>query len=288
MGNKGRFCQLGLAIAAWSAIAVGCGDSTPTPAPRCPWDERVRAQALDKIDLLLAIDNSASMADKQELFKDAVPALINALLAPDCTDGVTQVKPTGSGSTLECPSGYRFGFPPVHDLHIGIVTSSLGGGGAQDICEPGSGAPAPPVGDRHDNDRGRLINRTKPASGTVEPPVNNAKPLDNNGGNFLAWLPPGEVKNNGKPDPNVTKEPDITTFIKDFQDLAVGVQEYGCGLEAQLESWYTSSSSPTRTTPSSSTRRSTRRRATSTASTRPSSSSARTSCAATRSSPSSC
>jgi hypothetical protein len=47
------------------------------------------------------------------------------------------------------------------------------------------------------------------------------------------------VKQNAKePDPNVTKEPDPATFIADFQDLAKGVQELGCGLEAQLESWY--------------------------------------------------
>ena len=235
MGFQRTFCQLGLSITALFAIAVGCGDS-PVAGPTCPAAAApTRQLGIDKVDLLFAIDNSASMADKQQLFKDAVPDLVNALLTPDCSDGVTHVKATSSGGALLCPKGFSLLSAPAHDLHIGIVTSSLGGGGAPDVCEAGSGAPPPPVGNRHDDDRGHLVNRT---SGTAEPPVDHARPIDTKGGNFLAWLPPGDVKNVGKPAPNVTEEADVATVIKDFQDLAVGVQEYGCGLEAQLESWY--------------------------------------------------
>jgi hypothetical protein len=245
--KNARRSKLGrsLAVVGMAAGVLGIGCLTRPVQPGEPTTktnivEVIKQQAVDKLDILFMIDNSASMGDKQDLLKEAVPDLVSRLLTPDCenqADKTQHQKPTGT-TTLTCPDGWQLEFPPVHDMHIGIVTSSLGGGGATDICEAGSGAPAPPVGNRHDNDQGRLINRTKPASGTTEPPVLNAKPLDNNGGNFLAWLPPGEPKNQGKPDPNVTKEPDAATFIKDFQDLAVGVQEYGCGLEAQLESWY--------------------------------------------------
>jgi hypothetical protein len=61
--------------------------------------------------------------------------------------------------------------------------------------------------------------------------LDDAKPLDGNGGNFLAWVPASEK-------PNVKDLPDVNTLAVDFTELVVGVQQHGCGLEAQLESWY--------------------------------------------------
>ncbi len=239
MRNRAGIRQLGLAFLGLVATVVGCQSSDvvggePTTKPKPP--VKLDGQPIDKIDLLFAIDNSASMGDEQDLLEDAVPELISRLLTPDCVDDPSQVtqrqKQNPDGS---CPNGLKLEFPPVHDLHVGIVTSALGGGGSPDICD-GSGS-VPTGVTRHDNDKGELINRTKP-NGGGEGTINNAKPVDGNGGNFLAWLPASEPKNQGKPAPNVTPEPSVTQLQTDFQSLVVGVQEYGCGLEAQLESWY--------------------------------------------------
>ena len=114
---------------------------------------------LDKVDLLFAIDNSASMGDKQDLLALAVPVLVGRLLNPNCVDtDVTHdlhagerlhersarartATSTGNGGAGQCfvPGDNGGGdnqctsiantkaeFPPVHDMHIGIVSSSLG------------------------------------------------------------------------------------------------------------------------------------------------------------------
>ena len=206
---------------------------------------------IDKIDLLFAIDSSASMGDKQELFAQAVPALLHRLIEPDCISTNLSCTQTGDCASLgtggqcdtsrgvcfvpssaaACPAGTKIEFPPVHDIHIGIVSSSLGGGGSPDVCVEQASDPT------HQNDKGHLLNRTK---GTPEGSIANAKPLNGTGGDFLAWLPASNPLNAGKPDPNVTKYGDgeQTALVTDFQSLVTGVQEHGCGLEAQLESWY--------------------------------------------------
>ena len=217
-------------------------------------DVPIAQDRVDKVDLLFAIDNSASMGDKQQLLADAVPLLVGRLLEPNCvaTDpnlacasasdcaslGASAQCDTSKslgvcfvpGSMATCPTGTKAEFPAVHDMHIGIVSSSLGGGGG-DVCAEQAGDPT------HQNDRGHLLNRTK---GTPEGSIPNAAPLDGSGGDFLAWLPSSNPANAGKPDPNVTKyvEGQQSALVADFQKLVTGVQETGCGLEAQLESWY--------------------------------------------------
>ncbi len=237
-----RALRRGLAVIGLTAAALHFGCLTRPISQIEPSDKAIvhtelRQEAVDKVDILFAIDNSASMGDKQELFKDAVPDLIHRLLAPDCesADHKTKVPSANVGGTLGCPTGYALEFPPVHDLHIGVVTSALGGGGSPDVCV-GNG-PVPPGVTRHDDDHGRLVRRTKPVSG-VEGTVERAKPVAGDGGGFLAWLPSAAPENAGKPAPNVTVEPDESTLEVDFQSLVSGVQEYGCGLEGQLESWY--------------------------------------------------
>ncbi|EYF06119.1 Hypothetical protein CAP_2309 [Chondromyces apiculatus DSM 436] len=48
--------------------------------------ERLTQSAVDKIDILLAIDNSISMADKQDILALAVPDLVEGLVNPPCVD----------------------------------------------------------------------------------------------------------------------------------------------------------------------------------------------------------
>ena len=141
----------GLAIAGIATGVLGIGCLTRPVQPGEPttktnFNAVVKQQAVDKLDILFAIDNSSSMGDKQDLLREAVPDLVSRLLTPDCenqADKTQHQKPTGT-TTLTCPDGWQLEFPPVHDMHIGIVTSSLGGGGAPDICEAGSGAPLRP------------------------------------------------------------------------------------------------------------------------------------------------
>ena len=93
----------------------------------------VHNQSVDKVDLLFMIDNSASMGDKQNLLAAAVPDMITRLIQPNCVDAMGNiVGQSDSGGLGTCTMG-TVEFPPVHDMHIGIVTSSLGGRGG-DQC----------------------------------------------------------------------------------------------------------------------------------------------------------
>ncbi len=197
----------------------------------------VRQAAVDKVDILFAVDNSASMGDKQLLLAQAVPDLLNRLVTPNCVDDTGRV--LGTTTDGKCAQG-KAEFQPVHDMHIGIVSSSLGGRGS-DVCD---GTDSVGTGStRHDNDNGHLLKRGSSVTGTgAAQTIDTAEhdTPDMGASNYLAWFPSVEA-NNGKRDPEGTtpvKGPDPATLIKDFQEAVGGVHEYGCGLEAQLESWY--------------------------------------------------
>lgn len=217
---------LGL-VGSLGALAEGCL-SRPAinqePTTKTNFTAVVRQASIDKVDLLVMIDNSASMGDKQEILRLAVPDLVNRLVNPFC------VRPDGSvvSSSVDgkCNEG-KIEFPPVHDMHLGIVTSSLGGKGG-DQCDDQAPSPLNPQLDRHNNDRAHLINR----AGDNETPVQEAQPT-----NFLAWFPQVEA-NDGKPVPPVTAIRQAEDLAGRFQELVSGVHEYGCGYEAMLESWY--------------------------------------------------
>lgn len=225
---------------AWSTTALmlgaagtGClsrpvGQQPPTT--KVNFTSTVSQQAVDKVDLLFAIDNSASMGDKQAILADAVPDLINGLLKPRCVD--SEGKPSPGGETADpagnkenrygCPANHEPEFKPVSDMHIGVVSSSLGNFGG-DVC---------PATNPRTNDRGHLLN-FKQGGGEVE----LAKP-----GNFLAWFPQAEENNDEKRHPPPAKP--IRTIegaeglTENFRELVKGVDQNGCGLEAQLESVY--------------------------------------------------
>src|SRR5207249_479842 len=116
----------------------------------------VRQQAVDKIDLLFDIDNSASMGDKQEFLKKAIPDLIKRLVQPYCVDQADASKIVGTTDTMgNCAAG-KPEFPPVHNMHIGVVTSALGPRGG-DACPPAEKTASGLL--KHNDDQGRLINR---------------------------------------------------------------------------------------------------------------------------------
>ena len=56
------------------------------PTTKVNFTSTVSQQAVDKVDLLFAIDNSASMGDKQQYLAEAIPDLITRLVTPNCVD----------------------------------------------------------------------------------------------------------------------------------------------------------------------------------------------------------
>jgi hypothetical protein len=196
----------------------------------------LHGKAVDKIDLLFMIDNSASMGDKQALLAQAIPDMITRLVTPYCVDPAGSVLGR-SDTNGQCSEG-RSEFPAVHDMHIGIVTSSLGGRGGNQ-CPVSAMSEASMGLSAHNDDHGRLVNR----GGATESPVPNA---GSSAQNFLAWYPPvtANKASNSNPPPPVPPETAVGasgmagTLIGDFASMIGGVHEHGCGFEAQNEAWY--------------------------------------------------
>ena len=152
-----------------------------------------------KVDLLLMIDDSRGTLDKQQLLRSSLPDLLTRLVSPRCIDAAGQV--VGSSTGGACASG-RPEFVPVTDLHVGFVSSSLGSGGG-DIC----------ADQGKQNGAAHLLQQG--ADGNVLPDA---------AAGFLAFGP-GAIT-----DPSVLRA--------DLTELIAGLGQAGCGLEAQLESWY--------------------------------------------------
>ena len=169
-------------------------------------------EVIDKIDLLFMIDNSQSMGDKQALLAKAVPQLVNRLVVPRCVNAAGDVK-TRTSPTENCPDGFAAEFRAVKDIHVAVITSSLGAhGAATPVPGCGGGAPA--------NDRALLLPKVR-----TTPPL--ASYADSG---FLAWdpdqrlMPPGDA--------------DSQHLGQQFGDMVKAAGEGGCGYEASLESWY--------------------------------------------------
>jgi hypothetical protein len=179
--------------------------------------ERLTQSGVDKIDLLLTIDNSASMADKQAILAEAVPDLVERLVNPNCVDPETgaAIPDQPANPTQDCPPiGERRSereFPPIQDINVGVISSSLGGLTAA-VCD---GVSNPAVGA---NDKGHLLTRT---------PSGEDPTYENLG--FLAWDPAGNKK-------SPPGDGDVSTFSGKLRDLVVGVDQTGCGFEMPLES----------------------------------------------------
>jgi hypothetical protein len=209
---------------------------------------------IDKLDLLFMIDNSASMGDKQVYLEQAVPELIAQLIAPECVDA--SGNPTGGKSDVNgnCPAGGSPVFPPVHDMHIGIVSSSLGPrlgdqtsqGSKYGACLSAAtvtigGSPIPD----HNDDQAHLLNRASETSIGVAQCANGQCPgfpatdtLSDAPEGFLEWFP-AVASNAGKsPGAGASHVTVTSDLVDDFSDLTAGVQSFGCGIESQLESWY--------------------------------------------------
>ena len=198
------------------------------PTTKITFSQEQRVQAVDKIDLLLAIDNSSSMKDKQEFLAQAVPKLVARLVTPDCVETAPDgsKRTTGAAVTDElgegtCPNGGRPEFKPITDIHVGIVSSSLGNFGATGsdaVCDTA-----------HADDHAALLGRALGEDG-------NPVAIATEPQSFLAWFP--EVtKNAAKPSPAAPYR-ELSKLNESFAALVRGVSDEGCGFEAQLESMY--------------------------------------------------
>ena len=204
-----------LALTSVSIVGSGCLDrpvapSAPLVTARVM--EQVKQNKVNKIDLLFMIDNSSSMADKQTILSEAVPQLVKRLIEPLCVDRDTG-EPKGPPVNNQCTVGV-LDFEPIKDIHIGIISSSLGPHGADNkVCDDASDS----RGDPHNNDRGHLIHRG-PSNGTVATYRNKG---------FLLYNPTID---------DAIRTP--TAVIEPFKSMVTGVGQHGCGYEASLESVY--------------------------------------------------
>ena len=182
--------------------------------------ESIPSGRVEKIDLLLAIDNSISMADKQKILAEAVPVLVGRFVNPVCIDPTENPVPSESiprpaSVDEDCPIIDKGGtqvqtereFKPIRDIHVGIISSSLGDLG-NGLCTEGA----------EGNDKGHLIHRD---AGLADIPT-----FKNRG--FLAWDPDGKYGDKTA----------LTDFQDTFREMVVGVGQKGCGFEMSLESIY--------------------------------------------------
>ncbi|WP_437811616.1 hypothetical protein [Sorangium sp. So ce1078] len=228
----------GLLIAG-TGSAFGCLNrpiATNEPRTTSTIVERLTQSSVDKIDLLLAIDNSGSMADKQDILATAIPDLVQGLVNPRCIHkNGTEAPRTVSSPNEDCPPDFKREFEPVKDIHIGIISSSLGGHGSG-ACQAMTSA--------SNVDMAHLLARTDEDS-----TMNDIPTYLNRG--FLAWDPdqkkedaPGQTgtpdEDDGEADIEGDTNADLndTSLVEQLTAMVKGTGQAGCGFEAQLESVY--------------------------------------------------
>lgn len=166
-----------------------------------------------KIDLLFVVDNSRNVEVPQDLFAKSLPYLFDRLTHPACVNGLGNVVATTAQPDDPCPVGERE-FSPRDDIHIGVISTSLGGHGA-DVCSENSPTFNPIM-----NDKGHLLSRDE-----------NGGPVPTYAGmGFLAWDPGQALSPPG--------ESDSAAVLGKLDKMVRGVGLGGCGFESSLESTY--------------------------------------------------
>ncbi len=238
--------SLAVATCAVLGLVGGCLTrpvEASNPITKTNFITSIATGTIDKVDLLFDIDNSASMGDKQAYLAKAIPDLLTRLVQPNCVDANMNVtgKASLSGTCADPSSNAEF--PPVHNMHIGIVSSSLGSRlGNQ--CQPDAMQTTPQgMIPRHNDDEAHLLNRTADPNNLTnytEGTLADAPPIDD----FLDWFPPASINPSNAgitytgPTPVSIGPGDGSVLSSDFQQLVTGVHQFGCGIESQLESWY--------------------------------------------------
>jgi hypothetical protein len=139
-------------------------------------------QTSTKLDVLLVVDNSRSMFNKQQLLADSVGDLVSQLTSL------------------------------TSDIHVGVISSSLGGHGA-DTCSR-----AIPTFNPEEDDKAHLLGKVRSGLSSY------------NGAGFLKWDPQDRASPPG--------ESNIAAFMQALQAHILSAGEIGCTFEAPLEAMY--------------------------------------------------
>jgi hypothetical protein len=173
-----------------------------------------------KLDLLFVVDNSPSMADKQTFLQQAVPAMLIRLLIPNCVDANGVPNGSSADANGACFNGTPE-FTPVDDIHIGVVSSSLGGRGK--TCTPGT------TTNPFDDDRGELVGSLRHTGTAADGTDINYSTYGNLG--FLAW----DAQGTANDPPGLSDRVDLAVA---FQKMIAAAGEQGCRYESPQEAWY--------------------------------------------------
>jgi hypothetical protein len=188
--------------------ACGSGTQAATASSLGPLgtatDADLQAPGARPLDLLFVIDNSRSMAEKQSLLGQ-VANVLDRFVHPACVDSAGNQFPSPAPGAA-CADGQRLQFEPVRDVHLGVITTSLGDGGANVAC-PTEAAFPQFVEDRVD--MAHLLDTL---------PRGAAAGTDG----FVRWRA-GE---------------DVAAATEQFGNLLAAAGETGCGWEMPLEAWY--------------------------------------------------
>ncbi len=209
----------------------GTGAAGGVGAGRNAFVDTLNLGQVNKVDLLFMVDNSIAMADKQSLLAASIPALVKRLTSPSCVDtSGSAVAGSPADPAAACPAGSTREFAPIADIHVGVVTSSLGGHGDTLTCPSND---ADPVGEQMDDHAHLIATRPRFASENAKPMYTGTpfQPPDPNG--FLDWNPGGSGG-----------ALDVGQFVTTFQMMVTASSEFGCGLESQLEAVYRFLSDP--------------------------------------------
>jgi hypothetical protein len=218
-GRVRSFVRLGLvSLAGIVGAASGCLDRPVGPLGPETTSlivDKISQDRVDKIDLLFMVDNSVSMADKQQILQAAVPDLVSRLVNPVCVDGAGDQFPdlTPADPNAECPDGYGREFEKIDNINIGVISSSLGGFGSTS----GACANSAEAGDQK-QDMAHLVGSLP--RGVMA--LGGSAAANAMGHGFVEWRP----------------NSDSGTFTTAFQNLVAATGEFGCGYEASLEAWY--------------------------------------------------
>jgi hypothetical protein len=220
----------------WAAPAILLGMGVVAPAclsrpidtiePRTTANFTIEVDnnKVDKIDILLAIDDSGSMKDKQTILAEAVPRLVESLVNPACVadDAESGLAPvTPETPTDDCPAEMHREFDPILDIHIGIVSSSVGFASIQVQVQSG-------VSPQSCNATGGNPDRRAHLVADVLEGEEEVETYEDSG--FLAWDPEQKLSPPG--------ENDLAKLTDNLRRMVRGVGQDGCGFEASLESWY--------------------------------------------------
>jgi hypothetical protein len=203
---------LALGASACAGVTQTSPDSSAGPPPlvELPLVEVGPQVQANKLDVLFVIDNSESMDDKSAVLVQSLPAFVAQLVNPPCVDsnGVL-VDPQPASGSDPCAAGAR-ARPAVTDMHLGVITSSLGGHGGSVCSEPAAGAVDP-----HLDDQAELI------------PSKRSGVPSYLGSGFASWDVTGQAG-----------DTNAAAVSSQVQAMISAAGHTGCGFEAPLEAMY--------------------------------------------------